>query len=140
MSLNIGPGSRQITTDKGIPREKIRFCIEPVQDDAELIAEALKNMQSTGASDPKGTCIKGALKTKLDELLKQTPSARKTDKTKLAALDAEIKKVSTKANLNNLPDLFRAYRQVNQRVIGKALGQAKRGDRVEVLLQPRHAY
>tara|TARA_B100000902_G_C27243135_1_gene881120 strand:- start:130 stop:960 length:831 start_codon:yes stop_codon:yes gene_type:complete len=125
--------NRLITTDKGIPREKIRFCIEPADDDATLIAEAMKVMPQGGNSN---TCIKGDIKTALDKLLTLKPKNRSA--ADLKALDTAIK--ANAANLQNLPDLFRAYRQVNQRVIGKALGSAKRGDRVEVLLQPRHAY
>lgn len=136
--------NRLITTDKGIPREKIRFCIEPADDEATLIGEALRITQSTDpVQGQDGTCLDSTqpVGKALKEVLKLTPKQRKepSNKAKLDALDTAIKNV-TKADLQNLPALFRAYRQVNQRVIGKALGSAKRGDRVEVLLQPRHAY
>lgn len=81
---------RMVTRDKGIPREKIRFCIKPADDTDRMIAKA-----------------------------------------KPADMDSTDDK---------LKEFLRAYRQQNDLVIGKALGLAKSGDRVEVLLQPRHAY
>lgn len=87
VELNI---RRNITRDKGIPREKIRFCIKPAVDTDKMIEEANPGKNS-------------------------------------------IDHVNLKAFLDK-------YRQSNDLVIGKALGLAKPGDRVEVLLQPRHAY
>ena len=88
--MNIMPGQkvklgvdfnwrRKRTRDKGIPREKLRFCIKPVTSNE---------------------------------------------------LDIEGK------SANELKEQYKLYSQV----IGKALGLAKPGDRVEVLLQPRHFY
>jgi hypothetical protein len=134
LGLNLD-NNRLITTDRGIPREKIRFCIEPVRDENDLIAAAMKIMKNPN-NPGTNTCIKGDIKTALTALLKKKPKDRTAAEMK--ALDKAIKDDMT--NLQNLPAFLRAYRQVNQRVIGKALGSAKRGDRVEVLLQPRHAY
>lgn len=143
LGLNLD-NNRLITTDRGIPREKIRFCIEPVKDELDLIKQALLKSIPPRQN---GTCLTTAVLTKMNALnaAKAALKAGKTKQNKLAVekaekeLDAELKK--TVGNpLNQLPDFLRAYRQVNQRVIGKALGSAKRGDRVEVLLQPRHAY
>ena len=87
VELNI---RRNITRDKGIPREKIRFCIKPAVDTETMINEANPN---------------------------KTPIEH-----------------------NDLEEFLDNYRQMHDLVIGKALGLAKPGDRVEVLLQPRHAY
>lgn len=87
VELNI---RRNITRDKGIPREKIRFCIKPAVDTEKMIDQAKPN-----------------------------------------GMDLSNDKI--KEFLDN-------YRQMHDLVIGKALGLAKPGDRVEVLLQPRHAY
>lgn len=137
LGLNLD-NNRLITTDRGIPREKIRFCIEPVNDENDLIAAAMKIMKKpdTNALANNGSCLTGATNQALQALLKKKPKDR--TKADLDALDNAIK--NQQNPLKNLPDFLRAYRQVNQRVIGKALGSAKRGDRVEVLLQPRHAY
>lgn len=137
LGLNLAEQRRLITRDKGIPREKVRFCIEKADDETVMIAKALKTMsQTTNANAAEGTCITGGIKTALETLLKKTPKSR--TKTEFDALDAAIK--ADKNELKNLPDFLRAYRQENKRVIGKALGSARPGDRVEILLQPRHAY
>lgn len=82
--------NRNITRDKGIPREKIRFCIKKASDTEKMVSDA------KGSND-----------------------------------------LSTDAKL---VEFLREYRKQNELVIGKALGLAKPGDRLEVLLQPRHAY
>ena len=97
----------------------------------------------------KGTCLTSKVILAINKLnqAKDALSKSKTRANKTAVetaekvLDTEIKKaVGAPDPLNNLPEFLRAYRQVNDRVIGKALGSAQVGDRVEVLLQPRHAY
>ena len=84
--------NRKITRDKGIPREKIRFCIKKASDTEEMVKKAKKSVNLTSTDDAK------------------------------------------------LVEFLREYRKENELVIGKALGLAKPGDRLEVLLQPRHAY
>lgn len=148
LGLNLD-NNRLITSDRGIPREKIRFCIEPVNDEMDLIKQALMKSTSNQTISPPipNTCLTPGVLKAMEELSKAKAALKaaktKANKTQVdskeKALDDELKK--TVGNpLNDLPKFLRAYRQVNQRVIGKALGSAKRGDRVEVLLQPRHAY
>jgi len=38
------------------------------------------------------------------------------------------------------PDLIKKLQEMNQRVIGKAASFARKGDRLEVILQPRNPY
>ena len=81
---------RRITRDKGIPREKIRFCIKPADEEDALIDKAKDGLDT--------------------------------------------------ANTAGLKKFLEAYRSKTELVIGKSLGLAHPGDRVEVLLQPRHSY
>lgn len=84
--------NRKITRDKGIPREKIRFCLKKASDTEKMVKKAKESVTLTSTEDAK------------------------------------------------LVEFVREYRKQNELVIGKALGLAKPGDRLEVLLQPRHAY
>ncbi len=125
MSLN-----RHITRDKGIPREKVRFCIEPADDDDKMISKALAKYKIAPcdasneiAEVEKAANIKGAGKT--------------------AAIKRAITALGVKLADNDCASVkpfLKAYRAENELIIGKALGLAKSGDRVEVLLQPRHSY
>ena len=56
-----------------------------------------------------------------------------------AAVDALGAKLSG-GDCASVKPFLEAYRAENELIIGKALGLAKSGDRVEVLLQPRHSY
>lgn len=150
MSLN-----RHITRDKGIPREKVRFCIEPANDEIGTIVRSLAN---SGLKPSELNCgaTPGLEVADLDALVnaakavndKKTAAGAK--KTAQAAIENFRNNLQTSMNTaraagdkyecENIAKFLKAYRAENELIIGKALGLAKSGDRVEVLLQPRHSY
>lgn len=48
LDINFSPGRSSKTRDKGIPREKVRFCISPVEDDAVLLKKAAQLCRDEG--------------------------------------------------------------------------------------------
>lgn len=147
--------NRNITRDKGIPREKVRFCIEKATDDIGTIVNALKRSELTpgqlncGTTEGLKAADFGKLKAAVVRLNdKKTSSAERKVASKNvsdfeAKVDAAQKAATTAGNeyeCKNIAKFLKAYREENELIIGKALGLAKPGDRVEVLLQPRHSY
>lgn len=128
LSLN-----RNITRDKGIPREKVRFCIQPADDDEIMISRAL-------AANPLKACDASTeiaeVEAAASDKTKKGADKRRAVKEKVDALAAKL----SGGDCASVKPFLEAYRAENELIIGKALGLAKSGDRVEVLLQPRHSY
>lgn len=137
LGLNLKIG-RKTTRDKGIPRDKIRFCLVPVENKDDMIAEALSKMG--------GAASKASIKAlqlavdKADKALKAKPG----DTTLAAALEQAKKDLKAgsicKSGTAGLKEFLNLYQQLNERVIGKAASYARPGDRLEVVLQPRNPY
>lgn len=148
-NVNIYPGdkvmldvtldwNRNVTRDKGIPREKVRFTVRPAMTTDEVITQAVAkvgtvatqnidvNLLSTierGLGKKQGTTAADAAKQALTELT-----------TQLRPLNGQATKCTdNKAFLRELAKL-------NRRVIGKAFSFARPGDRLEVCLQPRSEF
>lgn len=147
--------NRNITRDKGIPREKVRFCIEKATDDTGTIINALKRSELTpkqldcggtgGLTQQDFKALRDAA-SKINNK-KSTPVEKKAASQVIKDFEDELDRQS-KASVargneyecKNIAKFLKAYREENELIIGKALGLAKPGDRVEVLLQPRHSY
>ena len=146
LSLN-----RNITRDKGIPREKVRFCIQPADDELHTIINALTNSGLTLADlNCAGGLNNAQIRVEKIVEAQQILNNKKATKTEKDAankqLDTYVNTLKAQRATGNPPDcgnlakFLKAYREENELIIGKALGLAKSGDRVEVLLQPRHSY
>lgn len=140
LGLNLKIG-RKTSRDKGIPRDKIRFCVVKAGNSRDLAKKALG---ATGGSADV-TKIKAAeadLKAAKDALKKNK------DKTKVATLKKDVSDAEAaakalqlcKAGLDGMMDFLDKYQELNERVIGKAASYARPGDRLEVILQPRNPY
>jgi len=155
LDINLDPRTRRVTLDKGIPREKIRFSVMKAKDDIEMIEIARSSCKGKlQLSDTERkeyeTALKG-LKAKLIAAKKARDEAKGTadEDTTLKAKNKaqreyeEIKaalKGNRPCNLSTAKDLQEflvAYRNLNQRVIGKAMSYARPGDRFEILLSLR---
>jgi len=158
LDINLTPQRASITRDKGIPRQKVRFSVRPADDDLTIISRAMKMCPAEGTTDAekKEWAQKRDYAKKAYEVasvaLKAIPDGGdKTDAetAKKAAADAyreaskkykECQAGTTNVvdNPQKLREFLRAYRHLNQLVIGKAMSFANPGDRFEILLQPRH--
>lgn len=137
LGLNLKLG-RRVTRDKGIPRDKIRFCVKKAGHSDDLIAKALGG----GSTDA------GALQ-KLQNAQKLAVELSKMKKTKqnkneYEALEKKLKDANDEQlkclNVEPMKQFLRKYQELNERVIGKAASYARPGDRLEVVLQPRNPY
>ncbi len=142
LGLNLKVG-RKTSRDKGIPRDKIRFCLVKAGNSRANIAKALdatgQNLPSPPAS------VRDAQKAVSDA----EKNARKNkDATKQAALDQLVTDAKTalaglsicRTGVDGVIDFLDKYQELNERVIGKAASYARPGDRLEVILQPRNPY
>ena len=157
IDINFSPGRSNRTRDKGIPREKVRFCITPVQDDIEVIKQAAK--LCNGGEEKVSPEKLQAAKDKFREAAKAHQEAQKGDndeekkkamaeyqqaKTEYRKLEVIMKRGGVQCafradTIQDLQDFMHEYRAMNDRIVGKALSFARPGERVEVLLQPRSA-
>ena len=137
MNLKIG---RKTARDKGIPRDKIRFCLVKAGNSRDLAKKALGKVEGPAS---------GALvKAQADLKKAKADLAKNKDKTKTVGLkkavsDAEnqVKGLSIcKTGLEGMMDFLDKYQELNERVIGKSASYARPGDRLEVILQPRNPY
>ena len=148
LHLNLKVG-RRTARDKGIPRDKIRFCLRPTKVGDSLIEEALAQ---SGAGTFNGKASTKALKT-ADDAIKKARTTYKTaveakDEQKIKAASVALNKAVAerraldicKDGCDGLVGFLRAYQDLNERVIGKAASYARPGDRLEVILQPRNPY
>lgn len=153
LGLNLKVG-RRVSRDKGIPRDKIRFCLVKTKVGDERIMEALGNAGTTLAASK--TALKNAQSQVATDKadLKKAKADLSKDKTNAALATAVTTAEGTLTTSENalsainicatgLPGLkafLEQYQSSNERVIGKAASYAKPGDRLEVILQPRNPY
>jgi len=148
LDINLDPRTRRVTLDKGIPREKIRFSVRKAGDDIDLIKESWGKCKKN-PDYPKNEAEKKRLENRLKTLRKRKQSLKApTDNDEINKNDlerADIKRKLEKlqqCNISieapeNLQKFLVAYRNLNQRVIGKAMSYARPGDRFEILLSLR---
>lgn len=141
LGLNLKVG-RKAARDKGIPRDKIRFCLVKAGNSRANVQAALGAL-ATGSSTP------AAIKKAEDELKAARDALRKNKKaTDKPALEAVVKQKEAdakaltlcKSGVDGMIDFLNKYQELNERVIGKAASYARPGDRLEVILQPRNPY
>lgn len=144
LGLNLKIG-RKTTRDRGIPRDKIRFCIVKAGNSRALAQQALTCTSSGTAS---AADIKRAqqeltkAETELKKLGKNPPPAKKNPvQTKIDAAKTELAGLKLCSNgIDGMMDFLNKYQELNERVIGKSASYARPGDRLEVILQPRNPY
>ena len=139
LGLNL-QSKRRITRDKGIPRDKIRFCIQKAKSKNQLIKEAAT---ASGGSVAKNKTQAEQALTQAEGMTEGTPQEKKDKKAAIKKAKADLAKCSSGEctfKTDDLADFLDTYEQLNSRVIGKAYSYAKPGDRLEVGLQPRNPY
>ena len=145
LGLNLKIG-RKTTRDRGIPRDKIRFCLVKAGNSRALAQQALT---CTSAGSPASTAdIKRAqqdlakAETELKKLPKSATAAKKTSAAlKVTVATAALSSYKLCSNgLDGMMDFLNKYQELNERVIGKSASYARPGDRLEVILQPRNPY
>ena len=145
LGLNLKIG-RKTSRDKGIPRDKIRFCLVKAGNSRALAQQAL-TCTSTNSS-----ASTADIKKAQQELAKAESEQKKLGKNADAAKKqaAEIRVATAQARLNgyklckngieDIMQFLNKYQELNERVIGKSASYARPGDRLEVILQPRNPY
>jgi len=142
--------NKRLTRDKGIPRDKIRFCLVKTKIGDEMIEQAVvnANLSENLVKAAGGTGVETQLKEVRDaDTALQTALTKKDGiNTALANKKAALEKL-VKAQAQalggtgaDLKQFLNAYQELNKRVIGKVASFARQGDRVEVILQPRNPY
>ena len=142
LGLNLKIG-RKTSRDKGIPRDKIRFCVVKAGNSRDLAKKALGKVE--GPSSAQLSKAQADLKKAKDDLKKlpktATAAQKSTAKQAIAAAENQVKALSIcKTGLDGMMDFLDKYQELNERVIGKAASYARPGDRLEVILQPRNPY
>ncbi len=131
IGINLKTG-RMLTRDRGIPREKIRFCLKKAAVGDQLIAQAIASSNCGKLQDPE---IKKKIAAKEKELKKEK------DTKKRAVLKGELDVLmACGQDSKGIQAIIGKLQELNQRVIGKAASFARTGDRLEVILQPRNPY
>lgn len=138
LGLNLKLG-RKTTRDKGIPREKIRFCLVKTQPSKQMVNKAL---QAVGGDGTVATAEKKRLEDALKSALKAGGKKPTTEQKRvISQAQTALKAISVcKTGIDGLMDFLAKHQQLNERVIGKAASYARPGDRLEVILQPRNPY
>lgn len=131
IGVNLTTG-RMLTRDKGIPREKIRFCLKKALVGNDLVLKAVADSNCQLSADPDE--IKKATKE-----LKEAQKAKDKDRVKAAQAALAAAK-ACKGGADGIVAVVNKLAELNQRVIGKAASFARKGDRLEVILQPRNPY
>ena len=131
ISVNLTTG-RMLTRDKGIPREKIRFCLKKALVGNDLVLKAVADSNCQLSADPQA--VKDATKE-----LKEAQKAKDKDRVKAAQAALAAAK-ACKGGADGIVAVVNKLAELNQRVIGKAASFARKGDRLEVILQPRNPY
>ena len=131
IGINLKTG-RMLTRDRGIPREKIRFCLKKAAVGDQLITQAVAS----------SNCGKLAVGDKKKDIAaKQKELKKEKDPEKRKTLQGEIDLLMTcDTDKKGIHAIIAKLQELNQRVIGKAASFARTGDRLEVILQPRNPY
>jgi len=144
LGLNLKVG-RKTSRDKGIPRDKIRFCLVKAGNSRANIAKALDETGQTGGAS--ATSVRDAQKL-LAEAEKKRGRYKGSDAAVITPLDSAVASAKTtleslkicRKGVDGVIDFLDKYQELNERVIGKAASYARPGDRLEVILQPRNPY
>ena len=145
---------RGVVREKGIPREKVRFTVARAETSGEILDKAIKAV-GVGA-------VVGDARARLDEaqgILAQAQARQETvrddatDEEKalaneaVALAQAELDELARENTICGTDDtrrqlkaIIKKVNELNQRIIGRACSFARKGDRLEVLLQPRNPY
>tara|TARA_B000000437_G_scaffold171053_1_gene127191 strand:- start:488 stop:1369 length:882 start_codon:yes stop_codon:yes gene_type:complete len=142
LGLNLKIG-RKTARDKGIPRDKIRFCLVKAGNSRANIAKALDATGQSGSAP--ASSVRDAQKAVADA---EKNAKKNKDPSKQAGLDAAVQKAKSdlaslsicRTGVDGMVDFLNKYQELNERVIGKAASYARPGDRLEVILQPRNPY
>ncbi len=135
---------RKATRERGIPRSKCRFTIKPAGDDCNLIAEALR-LSNVGASLDESSDLSKEL-TELQRKLsgerkkKRTPEIQKdVDELKKKIASATAGHCGVGGGVKGMKRFLQKYRELNERVIGKALSYGRPGEQIEILIGVRNS-
>lgn len=141
--------NKRLTRDKGIPRDKIRFCLVKTKVGDEMIGEAIVNVRLNETSTD-NTAVEEAIKNLRDveAALQQAVSDKDASEinkllnSKTMALKEVVgaQEAALGGGVASLKQFLEKYQELNKRVIGKCASYARPGDRVEVILQPRNPY
>ena len=137
LGLNLKIG-RKTTRDKGIPREKIRFCLVKAGNNDAIIKEALTCTRGNEPAKP-GDVKKAQAEVKKAQADLKAKKAGAANALAMAQAKLDGYKLCS-SGIDGLKDFLAKYQQLNERVIGKAASYARPGDRLEVILQPRNPY
>lgn len=139
--------NRRVTRDKGIPREKIRFCLKKAKVGDALLSEALT---AAGCGDGSAAApAADAARKKIAAAQKALAAAKKAkNKTAAQAAQKDIDDATEDLAASQVCSTGRAglkkflekLQEMNSRVIGRSCSYARPGDRLEVVLQPRNPY
>lgn len=132
LDLNYG---RKVTRDKGIPRQKLRFCLKRAMSDADMIREAAAAVECLTGCPTEKTALEAA-RAKYDKAKNRANS----DALIVAQDNYAAALLDDVADVDTLKKILAKYKELNERVIGKSYSYAKPGDRLEVGLQPRNAF
>lgn len=141
LGLNLKVG-RKTTRDKGIPRDKIRFCLVKAGNSRATVQTALGALAAGSSTAAEIKKAEDELKAAKDALRK---NKKASDRPNLEATvkqkEADAKALTLcKSGIDGMVDFLNKYQELNERVIGKAASYARPGDRLEVILQPRNPY
>lgn len=148
LDLNFSAGRSSTTRNRGIPREKVRFCVKKADDDLTTIQKCMEQACGTDANslaDLKAAKeAEKVARVARDKVDKTDPSWAGLNATVQNAKNEVIKKrkscsARTIGSASQMKDFLKLYRLHNERVIGKAMSFARKGDRFEILLSLRHA-
>jgi len=143
LGLNLKVG-RKTSRDKGIPRDKIRFCLVKAGNSRANIGKA---MDATGQSAPATQASVSAAQKAVsdaDKALKKKKGKEGDGTVEDVALQQAKTDLGSltlcRTGVDGMIDFLDKYQELNERVIGKAASYARPGDRLEVILQPRNPY
>lgn len=141
--------NKRLTRDKGIPRDKIRFCLVKTNIGDDMIAQAVVNANlskkltevASGGLDAELAKVRTA-ETELRAAVRDKKLINEALAKKKDALEALVaaQRAALGGTAGSLKQFLNAYQELNKRVIGKVASFARQGDRVEVILQPRNPY
>lgn len=142
LGLNLKIG-RKTARDKGIPRDKIRFCLVKAGNSRATVQKALGTLAAGSSTSADVKRVEDELAAAKEALRKNKAkgAVKKTLEDEVTAKEAEAKALTLcKAGVDGMLEFLDKYQELNERVIGKAASYARPGDRLEVILQPRNPY
>lgn len=151
---------RGVVREKGIPREKVRFTVARAETSSEILDKAIKAVGVIGEplADARGGRAQQALTRAQAELAQANDAQNNVDddasadekaraQQRVDAAQQEFDQATRESALcgtgdtrRQLKAIIKKVNEYNQRIIGRACSFARKGDRLEVLLQPRNPY